>query len=125
MGWTNALTWEEDHLPEDFTLNLSASPQLSSLSCTPGTLGSGQGSTCTVTLTKPATSTVTVMLSSSASAVSLIWLAIRARPQTASCPTETPAPADLAPPGTSNQGFEHDRTDSQRLIRTDHPSCAE
>jgi hypothetical protein len=24
VGWTNELTWDEDHMPEDFTLNLSA-----------------------------------------------------------------------------------------------------
>jgi hypothetical protein len=24
MGWTNELSWDEDHMPEDFTLNLSA-----------------------------------------------------------------------------------------------------
>ncbi|MBZ5634643.1 MAG: hypothetical protein LAO55_16090, partial [Acidobacteriia bacterium] len=50
---------------QSFTLNLVAPAQLSSVSCAPGVLGTGQTTTCTVTLSAFPTGTVTVNLSSS------------------------------------------------------------
>ena len=49
------------------SLSLVAAPQLSTLSCIPSTLGTGQATVCTVTLSKSATSPATISLSSNSS----------------------------------------------------------
>lgn len=56
------LTAAAGGVTRNVSLTLVAPPQLSSLSCTPATLGSGQSATCTVALTKPASSAATVAL---------------------------------------------------------------
>jgi trimeric autotransporter adhesin len=65
------LTATASGVSRTFSLALAAPPQLSSLSCTPDTLGSGQNATCTVTLTKATTTSVAISLTSSTEALSV------------------------------------------------------
>jgi uncharacterized protein (TIGR03437 family) len=62
---TAALTASANGASQTATLSLASPAQLSSVSCSPATLGTGQTSTCTVTLNQAALSTATVSLSSS------------------------------------------------------------
>ena len=56
---------------QTFTLAASAPAQLSSISCSPSTLGSNASSTCTVTLNKAAISSSTVSLASSSGVLTI------------------------------------------------------
>jgi len=64
---TGVLTATANGVSTTASVSLVAAPRLSSLSCAPSTLGTGQAAVCTVALTKAATSSATINLSSSSS----------------------------------------------------------
>ena len=68
---TAVLTASANGASPTASLNLTALPQLSTVSCSPTTLASAQTSTCTVTLTSAATSATTVGLSSNVGTLSV------------------------------------------------------
>ncbi len=68
---TAVLTASANGASPTASLNLTAPAQLSAVSCSPASLGSGQTSTCTVTLTKVTASATTVSLSSNVSTLSV------------------------------------------------------